>query len=266
MRYSIITINYNNSDGLRQTIQSIVGQTYDDFEFIIIDGGSTDGSLDVIKEYSTSVDYWASERDNGIFHAMNKGVAQAHGDYCLFINSGDCFYNSDVLHRFSKLKFYDDIIVGKVVSNNNSLIFQPPLREISLYYLYSGTVPHQGSFIRTSLLRKFPYDENLKIVSDWKFFVQAIIEDNCTICYVDDFVAIFDTGGVSTANPARMWKEKESVLNKMFPSRILLDYQYMKRSECLTQKLAPMLRKHYRIDRFLYMIGTIILKYVVRRY
>jgi glycosyltransferase involved in cell wall biosynthesis len=266
MRYSVITINYNNEDGLRQTINSIVRQTCDDFEFIIIDGGSTDGSVNVIKEYNTYVDYWVSERDNGIFHAMNKGVAQAHGDYCLFINSGDCFYDCEVLCRFSQLNYYDDIIVGKVVSNNNSLLFQPPMRDISLFYLYSGTVPHQGSFIRTSLLRKFPYDENLRIVSDWKFFVQAIIEDNCTVSYVDEIVAIFDTGGVSTANPVKMWQEKEAVLNRMFPSRILLDYQYMKRSECLTQQLTPMLRKHYRIDRFLYMIGKILLKFVVRRY
>jgi hypothetical protein len=83
---------------------------------------------------------------------------------------------------------------------------------------------------------------------------------------VDLLVARFDTGGVSTTNSLKMWQEKEQVLTEMFPSRVLLDYEQMKRSECLTQQLTPMLRKHYRIDRFLYMIGKILLKFVVRRY
>ena len=91
MRYSIITINYNNEEGLRHTIESIVCQTYTDFEFIIIDGGSTDGSVDVIKEYAEHIAYWVSEKDNGRYNAMNKGVCQAKGDYCIFMNSGDCF-------------------------------------------------------------------------------------------------------------------------------------------------------------------------------
>lgn len=262
MRYSVITINYNNKDGLRQTIDSIVGQTYDDYEFIIIDGGSTDGSVEVIKEYSSSVDYWVSEQDNGIFHAMNKGVAQAHGDYCVFINSGDCFYDGDVLYCFSKLDFLEDIIVGKVVSENKKMLFEPPMIEISLYYLYSATVPHQGSFIRTQLLKFFPYDENLRIVSDWKFFVQAIILNNCSLRYVDDYVTIFDMGGVSSTNPELMWEEKERVLHELFPPRVLADCETMKKSECLTQTLTPVLRRHFLLDKVLYTIGTLLVKFI----
>lgn len=96
MKLSIITINYNNREGLRKTIESVVAQTTREFEYIVIDGGSTDGSVDVIKEFSDYIDYWVSEPDKGIYNAMNKGVKVAHGDYCQFLNSGDWLYDSNV--------------------------------------------------------------------------------------------------------------------------------------------------------------------------
>ena len=261
MKYSVITINYNNSEGLRHTIESVAGQTYKDYEYIIIDGGSTDGSVEVIKKYADRIDYWVSEPDGGIYNAMNKGVAQAHGEYCIFMNSGDCFFDQNVLMRVSA-NTEDDIVIGKLSSDKeNKTLFNPPLSgKISMYYLYSATVPHQSSFIRTELLRQFPYDEDLKIVSDWKFFVQAIIMNDCSVKYIDDYVATFDLEGVSTSNPDKMWKEKEKVLSNMFPPRVLEDYKTMKASECLTQTLTPQLRCHYRIDRFLYRLGKMILK------
>ena len=261
MKYSIITINFNNKEGLRKTIESVIHQTSDDFEYIIIDGGSTDGSVEVIEEYAKHITYWVSEKDRGIYHAMNKGVAQAHGDYCIFMNSGDCFCHQTVLADFQQECEKADIVVGKVRSKDTKrILFSPPAGELSFYYLYSGTIPHQGSLIKTELLRLYPYDESLKIVSDWKFFVQAVVNHNCTVKYVDGFVAEFDEEGLSTSNPDKTWKEKEQVLRDMFPARILLDYQNMKSSECLTQTLTPQLRKHYQIDRILYTIGRKLLK------
>ncbi len=266
MKFSVITINYNNHVGLRRTIKSVVSQTYDNYEYIIIDGGSTDVSVNVINENSDKIDYWVSERDKGIYHAMNKGVTQAHGDYCLFLNSGDYFYDDSVLNNIQSLGYDEDIIVGKVVSRNGqSQLFLPPSRDISLYYLYSGTVPHQGAFIKTELLRMYPYDENLKIVSDWKFFVQAIVIHNCSIRYIDVIISIFDVDGLSTSNPDRMWKEKEKVLCEMIPPRILVDYQHMKKSECLIHTIAPQLRQHYTIDKILYRIGVFLIKLVKRK-
>lgn len=263
MKYSIITINYNNREGLRHTIKSVVGQTCDDYEYIIIDGGSTDGSVEIIKEYTDKISYWVSEKDRGIYHAMNKGTMQAHGEYCIFLNSGDFFYDNNVLNHIASLGFEEDILVGNVVSEKDcGYLFAPPSRSISLYYLYSGTVPHQSSFIKTDLLYQYPYDEELKIVSDWKFYVQAIIMHNCSVRYVDVNVARFDTSGVSTTNPDRMWKEKEKVLSELFPPRVLADFHYMKASECLTQTLTPQLRQHYRIDRVLYNVGSLILNFV----
>lgn len=259
MKLSIITVNYNDAVGLERTIKSVISQSFKDFEFIVIDGGSIDASVDIIKKYEDKIDYWVSERDGGIYNAMNKGVTHAHGDYCIFLNSGDCFYNDVVLNRFMDYNATEDIVVGKLISQKTKKILFPSPQILSLYYLYSGTVPHQSSFIKTELLRKIPYDENLKIVSDWKFFVQAIIIENCSVRYVDDYVATFDMEGVSTSNPDKMWKEKELVLSSMFPARVLADYRLMKASECLTQTLTPRLRFHYRIDRFLYRLGKLIL-------
>ena len=262
MRFSVITINYNNYEGLRSTIESVVTQTYDDYEYIIIDGGSTDGSLDIIKKYNDYITYWVSEKDRGIYHAMNKGVAKAHGDYCIFMNSGDFFYDNKVLERVSKEDCLQDIIIGKVVIDNKGTIISPPPMsgELSLYHLYSGSIPHQGSFIRTNLLRKYPYDESLKISSDWKFFVQTLIIDNCSLRYIEDIVSMYDMNGLSAKKPTLMRKEKEMVLRSLFPARVLVDYQLMKQSECLTQTLTPQLRKCYSVDRILYHIGKLLLK------
>jgi glycosyltransferase involved in cell wall biosynthesis len=261
MKFSVITINYNNVEGLRKTIASVVGQTCNDYEYIVIDGGSTDGSVDVIKEYSHKINYWVSESDAGIYNAMNKGVAEAHGEYCIFMNSGDCFYAQTVLESVNATNHTEDIVVGKVVVDRQDHIISPPPKdELTMYHLYSGSIPHQGSFIRTKLLRKYPYDESLKISSDWKFFVQTLILDNCTICYLDEFVARYDTDGLSSSNPKLMRQEKEAVMSALFPPRVLADYRKVKESECLTQTLTPQLRKRYGIDKLLFRLGSFLLK------
>ena len=265
MKISVITINYNNCYGLQATIESVISQTYNDFEFIVIDGGSTDGSADVIKKYSEHIAYWVSEKDSGIYNAMNKGVSHAHGGYCIFINSGDCFYSPNVLEIVVGKGLLSDIVIGKVsIDDKDNIISPPPIGELTFYHLYAGAIPHQGSFIKTELLRNHPYDESLKISSDWKFFVQAIILDNCSVTYIDDFVAKYDMTGFSTENPELMRKEKEIVLAEMFPARVLADYQRMKLSECTTQLLTPELRRHGQIDRFLYRIGKCILRFFNR--
>ena len=262
MKYSVVTINYNNHVGLRQTIESVVSQTYDDYEYIIIDGGSTDGSVDVINMYANEIYYWVSEKDHGIYHAMNKGVNHSHGDYCIFMNSGDTFYDNRVLEIVSRCLTNEDILVGKVViDDQNHIISPPPMSgQMTLYHLYSGSIPHQGAFIKTDLLRKYPYDETLKISSDWKFFVQTLILDNCSIRYIDEFVACYDMNGFSAANPKLMREEKDKVLEEMFPSRVLADYHRMKDSECLTQTLTPLLRRSFGIDKLVYKFGKLLLK------
>jgi hypothetical protein len=193
---------------------------------------------------------------------MNKGVAHAHGDYCIFMNSGDCFFANNVLEQVVINTTNEDIIVGKVtIDDKNTIISPPPISgELTLYHLYSGAIPHQGTFIRTELLRKYPYDENLKISSDWKFFVQTLILDNSSIRFLDIYVARYNIDGVSSSNPELMRKEKDEVLASFFPPRVLADYKQMKQKECLTQTLTSQLKKNYGIDRLLYNIGRFLLK------
>lgn len=258
MKYTIITINYNNADGLRRTIKSVVSQTYTDYEYVIIDGGSTDGSVDIIHKYAEHVDYWVSEKDGGIYNAMNKGVKAAHGDYCIFMNSGDCFYDSKVLEIMTPV-CDKDIVVGKVyTTDGQEFLYQPSVA--SMYFFYSSTIAHQGAFISKWLLDKYPYDETLKITSDWKFFVQAVIFDNCTIAFNSTPVALFDVEGVSMSKPEATWNEKLGVMKTMFPERVLEDFERMKQGECLTQTLTPALRKSFRIDKLIYHIARTLLK------
>ena len=262
MLYSIITINFNNCDGLRRTIESVVNQTNADYEYIVIDGGSTDGSVDVIQKYSDRISYWVSEKDDGIYNAMNKGVWHAHGDYCLFLNSGDSFYDKHVLNENLLSDSKCDIVVGRLVSDSDGReLFSPPSYDISMYYFYTSTLPHQASFIKTKLLKQYPYDESLKIVSDWKFFVDMIIIHQCSVRFVDIKIAKFDMNGVSTSDTKNTWEEKYSVLQRMLPYRVLIDYKRMKSSECLTQTLTSQLRRSYTIDRLIYMIARVLLKF-----
>lgn len=261
MKYTVITINYNDAEGLGHTIESVISQTFVDFEFVVIDGGSTDDSVDTIKRYENRIDFWVSESDKGIYHAMNKGVNHAHGDYCIFMNSGDRFYNAHVLESLLPIVDSADVIVGKVViSESNHVISPSPAAgNFTMYSLYSGAIPHQGAFIKTELLRKYPYDEELKIASDWKFFVQTLIMNNCSVDFVDLYVARYNLDGVSSTNPELLRLEKEKVLASMFPERILADYRNMKKNECLTASLCPDLRQNYGIDRILYRIGKVLL-------
>lgn len=237
MRYSIITINYNNREGLKRTIKSVINQTSKDFEYIIIDGGSTDGSVDIIKQNADHINYWVSEKDKGVYNAMNKGIAQAKGDYLVFMNSSDCFHTPDVLELMSD--FQEDIICGKVFKGNTTIPSGHYKPTITLVDLMRGSLPHQAMFIKRELMQKHSYDENYKILSDWKFCIQTLVFDNCTFRNIDVIVADYDTSGISTNSNGLLPKEREQILKEMFPPRILSDYQrlYPVDDELLDQAL-----------------------------
>ena len=223
MRYSIITINFNNKDGLSHTINSIISQTNNDYEFLIIDGGSDDGSKEIIIKYDKQITYWVSEKDNGIYHAMNKGVTHARGDYCIFMNSGDCFHSPDVLD--SIVNYQEDIICGKVIKGKNTSVSGLYKSSITLVDLMRASLPHQAMFIKRELLVNHPYDEHYKILSDWKFCIETIVFDDCSFRNVDVIVADYDTYGISTNSNGLLPKEREQILKELFPPRIIADYQ-----------------------------------------
>jgi len=239
MKLSIITVNYNDAKGLERTIKSVISQSYHDSEFIIIDGGSSDGSQDIIKKYERHIDYWVSETDGGIYQGMNKGLRQAKGDYVNFMNSGDRFHSADVLERIFALDTDADIITGAHVGSPHPNVGKDG---ISLYTLCTGAVDHQASFIKRDVALRHPYDEKYKIVSDWKFFIQALVLDNCSFFYTDTIVVDVDMTGISNTNITLDHQERESVLKELFPERILSDYYLLASIHpdllAITQKLS----------------------------
>lgn len=228
MKYSVITVNYNNKEGLRKTIESVIHQTYHDYEFIIIDGGSTDGSVEVLKEYETLIDYWISEPDGGIYQGMNKGIKKATGDYLNFMNSGDCFYNEKVLQNVFEKQLTCDIIVGKDYHYNSqtqqgfSTILPP---RISMITFYIQTLPHQSSFFKRELFDKTLYDESLKIVADIKFYIQKICVEGCSVGLTNEIICKREPDGISKSYNERRIAEHQAVLAGFLPHGAIKDYQ-----------------------------------------
>lgn len=281
MRLSIVTINYNNAEGLRKTLASVASQTYRDIEHIIVDGGSTDGSVDVIKEYESTIKQsvtidkptiqvkWLSEKDNGIYHAMNKGIEIALGkrvvnalnrseqredknkvcaDYIQILNSGDILAASDVTERMvaaldslnaqrstlndkigipilygNMLKSYD----MKTIINRDTCgsgMYTPE----SFLYFYKGTLNHDCAYIRRDLFEKYGlYNEQMKICSDWEWYVRAIVLGGEKPIYTNIDVTVFDMNGVSESygkNAELIKKERRDFLESVIPESVLRDY------------------------------------------
>lgn len=228
MKYSIITVNYNNKEGLRKTIESVIHQTYRDFEYIVIDGGSTDGSAEILKEYDKDIDYWVSESDKGIYNAMNKGTRQAHGDYLNFMNSGDCFYDEKVLEHLSAKGLSADIIVGRDYHFNETtqqgFATLLPTR-ISMLTFIHHTLPHQSTFFKRELFENSPYDESLKLVSDVKFYIQKICVEQCSVQLINDIICRREPDGISMAQNELRIKEHKQIIAEMLPPGAIQDYE-----------------------------------------
>jgi glycosyltransferase involved in cell wall biosynthesis len=230
IKLSIITINYNNYDGLQKTIESVISQGFRDFEFIIIDGGSSDKSTELIRNYSDNITYWISEPDNGIYNAMNKGILQAHGEYCFFLNSGDYFVNKRVLESVFSNEFNEDVLFGNLLVCLNGKLIGKNTGKDNLTFLdiYSSSIKHQSSFIRRQLFDKFGYyNENLKIISDWEFFIKTLGFGGATYKYLDIDISIFDNDGISNNSKELVVAERNAVLDKYIPSMMRPDYEYL---------------------------------------
>lgn len=235
MKLSIITINYNNAAGLEKTLQSVNAQTCKEFEHIIIDGASTDGSVDVIRELSDdSVNrHWVSEPDSGIYNAMNKGIRMAKGDYVQFLNSGDCLADSRVVEQMLAAlgnAAFPSIFYGNMLKQKpNAKPYRDVCfagQEITFLGFYTGTLNHSPAYIKRSLFEKYGcYDEKLRIVSDWKWYLQAIILGGEKPVYANIDVTLFDMTGISETNKDLGKAERRKVLSELFPPAILADYE-----------------------------------------
>lgn len=225
MKLSIITINYNNRDGLAKTIKSVANQTCKEFEYVIIDGASTDGSVEVIKEYASIINYWVSEKDKGIYHAMNKGVRAANGDYCLFLNSGDVLIDDDVIGRVLSYPFTSDIVSGGIKFTSGRISKAP--KKVTMKTFIVGSLPHQATLIKRELLLDNPYDERFKISGDWRFFIQVLIYKNVSYERIPEIVSLFDTSGVSNTEIRNSEQRLYEIdlCREILPIRIIKDYR-----------------------------------------
>jgi len=224
MKYSIITINFNNCAGLHKTIESVVNQTFLSFEYIIIDGGSTDGSTDIIRQYGDKIDYWVSEPDKGIYNAMNKGISVSTGDYLLFLNSGDIFYSNQVLELVDRKHNNSDLLIGReILGNAKPSSFNP--QKITMMTLFKKPLPHQATFINKKLFTNSLYDEKYRIVADWKFWIQKLIIENCTYEYIDVIVDVFDITGISLNSNGQGIAECDKMFNELLYQRCVPDYR-----------------------------------------
>lgn len=211
MKLSVITINRNNASGLRKTIESVVNQTFHDFEYIVIDGASDDGSVDVIKEFADKITYWVSEPDGGIYSAMNKGVRKAQGEYVQFLNSGDYYVGDLVLTNLFKNDFGEDVVYCNqinVYASGNVHNCGYASSNLSFLDVYDGKIHHSSSFSKRYLFEKYGYfDESYKIIADYVFFVKVLGYGNATVRYINQDVSVFDgVSGVSSQKSGK-WKQ-----------------------------------------------------------
>lgn len=229
MKVSIITICYNDIRGLKRTIPSVLSQTVKDFEWIIVDGASSDGSKDYIKEVAESNTgihiIWSSEPDSGIFNAMNKGVSKASGEYCLFLNAGDIFCSKKSIERSYYRKWEADVIsCDEFLIGKGRLwdYIQSP-RTLTFHRILRGYLPHQTTFIRRTLLLEHPYREDYKIVADWAFWWETLIAGSSTYQHFDFPLAAFDLSGVSSTNHDNNYAERAKFLSQYISDPYLLN-------------------------------------------
>jgi len=234
MKLSIITVNYNNKAGLQKTIDSVVAQTWRDFEWIIIDGGSTDGSKELIEQYQQHFAYWCSEPDKGVYNAMNKGIGRARGEYLNFMNSGDIFYSKDTLEEvFARNILNADMIYGDWVriEKENIVLMKAP-NKVSLEFFYTDNICHQAMFLKSSTMKKRSYDETFQIYADWARWMEMAL-DGLVFQYVPVTICCFDaTEGLSNKITSNLDMEKERMRTMISnPIREILNHNIEYKNE-----------------------------------
>jgi glycosyltransferase involved in cell wall biosynthesis len=228
-KLSIITINLNNHLGLIRTVTSIQSQSFRDFENIIIDGGSTDDSVNWIQRNSKLFAYTISEKDNGIYDAMNKGLQVARGDYCLFLNSGDYLHNQNALANFwnefellSKEQSDFAILYCNVITHYQGKM--PELKRylgvLSNFYLCIEIINHQSQFIKTELLRSVNgFDLAYKLASDYELFLKLVLIEKAKYLHIPVVVSEYDMIGTSSSKGSgnRYQLERNEIRKKYLP-------------------------------------------------
>lgn len=216
--FSIVTVSFNCAESIADTIESVMQQEYSDKEYIVIDGGSTDGTADIIRKYQDRFSYWCSEPDGGIYQGMNKGTAHAQGEWIIFMNAGDKFADAHVL---DKIALYiqekdSDIIYGDIlVSKDGELKLKTasePCNKQRMYFC------HQAAFVRTDILKQMPFDTRFRMSADFYFFKKCYLS-NCRFRHVPVTVAIYDSHGVSHTQRVKGLRDNIRVIKELDKGR-----------------------------------------------
>lgn len=260
MKISIVTINYNNANGLAKTLESVACQTYADIQHVVVDGNSSDGSKEILETYTFANAVKISEPDSGIYNAMNKGVRNASGDYLLFLNSGDSLRSKDVIQSMIPvLKGGKDLYYGDLAmqSEKSEQIRKYPDTLSFYYFFHAGSLPHPSLFFKKVLFETVGlYREKFKIVADWDYYVNAIFKYQASYEHTDIIVSNFDTYGISS-NPEHrklVLKEKEMSLQDHF-SGFYADYESLQilrkdKHSSLTEGLITISKNKYAFKIF----------------
>lgn len=214
-KITIITATYNSAATLEQTIASVARQDYPDIEYIIVDGASTDGTLEIVRKYEDKINLkWISEPDNGIYDAFNKGIDMATGEYIQFLGSDDSLCNAHAISCIAEqIEANTDILSATIVvideKSKKQYIQYNHLARNKKEYL-GGMIPHPGMFVKTSLGRKYKFDTSYKILGDYKFFLQCYYDDNVKFKFIDEPVVFFTNSGTSS-DIIKCWKEDNRI-------------------------------------------------------
>lgn len=257
MKVSIITVNLNNKSGLKRTLDSIFKQTSNDYEWIVIDGMSTDGSKELLEEYSDTIDYWVSEKDHGIYEAMNKGIKVAKGDYLQFLNSGDSLADPDIIKRFCERHNTEDVIYGNaiIVDGNDHEVkrfYAPDFVKFS--YFYSHALNHQATFFHKRCFENYLYNENNRIASDLELYMHLMYY-GYSFSKWNEYVVRFDNTGLSSVDTGN--SEFAGIVSRTLPSGLKADYDEM--IQFRDVDLAIMIKKIINSSRLLRYIARIVL-------
>lgn len=201
-KVAIITINFNNLSGLKKTMDSVFSQDGRELEYIVIDGGSSDGSREWIEEQSEKLAYWVSEKDQGIYHAQNKGLEKAEAEYCLFLNSGDILANDKVISAITPELGSADIVYGDLITSDaqGKETYVKSADTPDVYHFMISTLWHPTAFIKREIFGKLGgYDQTLKVTGDYEFFIRAIIKNNASTKHINRPICIFDLKGISNS-------------------------------------------------------------------
>lgn len=210
-KISIVTICYNSIRFIEKTILSVINQNYPNIEYIVIDGGSTDGTKDIIEKYASKISYWCSEKDGGIYDAMNKGIEKATGEWIMFMNSGDCFASNEILKEVMATPVEDtvNVIYGDVIfefAEYEKKVWARKIEDIT----FRSAFCHQSCLVKTKIQKFKPFDTNIKIAADYAFFYQLYYEKgNACFKYIPLFISKVDmTDSISRKFFHQSLKEK----------------------------------------------------------